>query len=133
MWERETGGGKLDMRVREVHKDMAEGIESARRAVFHHSRPCDDFAQLVRALKTNLARKCQVFATVALTGERIKKHADTILRAITILRTLPRVEIHHFAWEALLRLLKDWGETEVATYLSRHHLVSIKAEDLQQF
>ena len=58
----------LDLRaqVRQVHKDFAKGINAARREAFPHSRPCDDYAHMVRAAGSRLQallRQTRVSAT----------------------------------------------------------------------
>ncbi|CAE7708139.1 unnamed protein product [Symbiodinium sp. CCMP2592] len=104
--------------VVQVHKDFAPGLESARKACFPRSRPCDDFYHFTQKHKELESRLLQ---TELVAGKFQKKHLGWLQALLASLRLLPRASIFDACWRGLLVRLHDMDEAVVAAYLEYLH------------
>ena len=112
--------------VRQVHKDFAPCIETARQAAFPNSRPCDDWFHL-KQKRREMESRCK--KTELRAGKYCKVHAERLMACLEDIRLAPTLPMFSALWRGMLRRLevleedvvqkwlRTWYETEVPNVL----------------
>ena len=108
--------------VVQVHKDFAPGLESARKACFPCSRPCDDYYHF---RQKHLELDSRLSHTALVAGRFQKAHLGWLQAVLGSLRLLPRASVFDACWRGLLARLTSMGECTVAAYLDNTYTAAV--------
>ena len=119
-------------RVRQLHKDHALSLETAREQSLPNARPVDDFAHFDRNGQTEIPKRCTVIERNESTGKTTKKHAQHIIQFYHDARTLITLDLFSALWRGMFaRISMDFQEHAVGEYLRNTYFKEIAPEKLQ--
>ena len=107
-------GESLAPKVKQLHKDFADGFEHARKQLFPQSRAVDCSFHFLEKSKT-VAAKCRQLAHVR--GTYVKQHYDFVMNTCHTLREAPTGALFSVLWQSFLARLSFLGEDTAAQYL----------------
>ena len=109
--------------VRQLRKDFAPSIETARQEVFPNSRPCDDwfhFKSRCKKLELKGGRCCKV-------------NADWLMACLEDVRLAPTLPVFSEAWGGMLKRLEAMDEGTVQAWLRSQYLASAAHVEASNF
>ncbi len=120
-------------RIRQVHKDHALAIESARQVVLPGARPVDDFPHFDRHAQKEIFARCVRTHVDEKSGRAMKTHAGLLMAFYHEVRTVLTLDLFSELWRGMFaRMREEFDECAVVDYLSKTYFVEVIAGDLEK-
>ncbi len=126
------GFPKFAERIRQVHKDHALALETARRSVLPGSRTVDDFPHFDRHGQKEIPARCTATHVEESSGKTVKTHASLIVAFYHEARTAVSLDLFSALWRGMFsRITYEFGENAASEYLRRAYFMEIEASSLE--
>ena len=106
-------------KVTELHKDLRQSIENARRIHFPNARPCDDQTHVLARFAIQFPAKCKEPTTREVTQASARTAPDLLQEYLrTILLYCPSIDMLHVCLSTLsVQMKKHYGAEDAIKYL----------------